>query len=127
MPWKKVATDLFEKKGQKYLLLVDYYSQYIEVAKFTGTTSVTVINHLKSIFSHHRIPQTLISDNGSQYSAKDFVNFAAEYGYTHFTSSPLYSQANSEIERVVSIVKNLLKKSKDPHLATVCCPTGLHL
>ena len=75
-PGQKVASDLFEIKGQKYLLVVDYFSRYVEVANLTSTTAQTVINHLKSIFSRHGIPKRLISDNGPQYSSCEFTNFA---------------------------------------------------
>ena len=75
-PWQRLASDLFEIKGQKYLLVVDYYSRYIEIAKLFGTGSASVINHLKSIFARHGIPEILISDNGPQYAAESFKNFA---------------------------------------------------
>jgi transposase InsO family protein len=52
---------------QSYLLVVDYYSRYNEIARLYSTSSNAVINHLKSIFARHRIPQTFISDNGPQY------------------------------------------------------------
>ena len=32
LPWQKVGTDLFEWKNCNYLLIVDYYSRFIEVA-----------------------------------------------------------------------------------------------
>jgi len=73
--------------------------------------------HLKSIFARHGIPDTVISDNGPQYSATVFSNFSKEYGFTHVTSSPRYPQANGEAERAVKTVKELLKKNDDPYLA----------
>jgi hypothetical protein len=60
-PWEKVASDLFEHNKQSYLLVVDYYSRYIEIARLHSTSSNAVINHLKSIFARHGIPQTFIS------------------------------------------------------------------
>ena len=78
-----------------------------------------MINRLKSIFSRHGIPETLISDNGPQYAASEFAHFASEYGFTHVTSCPIYPQSNGEIERAVSTIKSLLQKSKDPYLAVL--------
>lgn len=116
-PWQRVATDLMQYKGNMYLLVIDYYSRYIEIAKLSTTTSKAIINHLKSIFSRHGIPERLISDNGPQYSSGEFVEFARVYGFDHVTSSPLYPQANGEVEKAVSTAKSLIGKSDDPYLA----------
>ena len=50
-PWQRIATDLFEWKGHTYLLVVDYYSRYIEITKLPqkDASSMEVIRHLKSI------------------------------------------------------------------------------
>jgi hypothetical protein len=74
-PWQKVATDLFVLNGKNYLLAVDYYSRYPEVVKLNSTTSSSIISALKSIFSQHGIPETVISDNGPQYSSLEFAEF----------------------------------------------------
>ena len=111
-PWQKIATDLFEWQKSQYLLVVDYYSRFIETAKLLSTTSVNVINHLKSIFSRHGIPETVISDNGPQYSSEQFAEFANQYGFSHITSSPKYPQSNGAAERAVRTIKDLFKKNK---------------
>ena len=74
-PWQKVATDLFEWKRSSYVLVVDYYSRYFELAKLSSTTSSEVIKHLKSFFSRHGLPQTVVSDNGPKYSSAIFKTF----------------------------------------------------
>ena len=60
--WQRVGTDLFEWKGS-YLLVVDYYSRFVELAKLSTTTDDSVIIHMKSIFGRHGIPETVVSDN----------------------------------------------------------------
>lgn len=42
-PWQKVVSDLFELKGVTYLLIVGYYSSYIEIVGLEGTTYVKYI------------------------------------------------------------------------------------
>ena len=95
-PWQKVATDLFEYQQTQYLLIVDYLSRYIEVLKLNSTASSEIIHQMKRIFAHHGIPQTVISDNGPQYSSQEFRHFAALYGFSHITSSPEHPFGNGE-------------------------------
>uniref|UniRef100_A0A1A7X3E1 Gypsy retrotransposon integrase-like protein 1 n=1 Tax=Iconisemion striatum TaxID=60296 RepID=A0A1A7X3E1_9TELE len=116
-PWEKVGADLFTFNNCSYLLLVDYYSRYVEIAKLTPTRSEDVIVHLKSIFSRHGIPELFYSDNGPQFSSQQFRDFASTYGFRHVTSSPRFAQSNGEAERHVQTVKQLLKKASDPYLA----------
>ena len=55
----------------------------------------------ENLFSHG-IPDALISDNGPQYSAKEFEEFIKIYDFTHITIvSPYHPQGNSEVERAV--------------------------
>ena len=117
LPWQKVATDLFEWKRENYLLIVDYYSRYIEIALLKGTSAEEVIKHTKSIFARHGIPELVISDNGPQYSSEAYAQFASEYQFKHMTSSPYHPQGNGEAERAVGTVKGLLKKESDPYIA----------
>ena len=116
-PWQRVSSDLFEWEKSKYLLVTDYYSRYIEVTELKTQTSREVINHLKSIFARHGIPEILVSDNGTQYSSTLFREFATEYGFTHLTSSPNYPQGNGAAERAVKTVKGLLRKKEDQYVA----------
>ena len=45
-----MGADLFELKGIKYLLVVDYFSRYVEIVKLTSIYSGAVIAHLKTFF-----------------------------------------------------------------------------
>ena len=113
----KFGSNLFEFKGKQYLLVVDYYSHYLEVIQLTATTSSSVISSMKSIFSRHGIPRTVVSDNAPQYNSAEMKNFASSYGFIHVTSSPRYCQSNGLAEKTVKTFKGLLEQTTDPYLA----------
>ena len=126
-PWQVVGTDLFHWNRQDYLLVVDYYSNFPIVRKLSSTNSVSVVNSLRSIFAEYCVPETLISDNGPQYSSSNFAQFAKKYGFKHITSSPHYPQSNGKSERFVGVVKKTLQKAlesgEDAHMAMLCLRT----
>ena len=104
-PWEQIAADLFELKGIDYLLVVDYFSRFVEVVKLNTTTSSSVISSLKPMFARFGIPAVLVMDNGPQFASKKMVEFSETYGFRHVTTSPHYPQANGLAERMVRTVK----------------------
>ena len=109
-PWQMIGTDLFELDNLNYLIVVDYFSCYIEVAAMQKTTkSHEVIRALKAIFARHGIPEELRSDNGPQYASAEFTHFAKEWGFRQTTSRPRFPQSNGEVECAVETTKSLLK------------------
>ena len=81
------------------MLVIDYFSSYVEVAKLSSTTSPDVTAHLQSMFARHGIPKLLISDNGSQFSSTSFAKFAKDYEFINILTSPRYPQAKRKVER----------------------------
>lgn len=120
---KKVGTDLFQLNGKDFLVVINYYSNYPEIEQLRYTTANDVIHHMKCIFTRHGIPLIVQSDNGPQYSSREFRLFAEQYGFKHTTSSPLYPKANGKAEKGVQIVERLLKKAAAVEL--LCLPTWL--
>ena len=116
-PWQIVGSDLFHHKGATYLLIVDYFSRYLEIVKLTDTTSKGLVAALRPTFARHGVPAVLHSDNGSQYVSREMSEFATLYGLTQVTSSPHYPRSNGLVERTVKTVKAMLEKSSDPYLA----------
>ena len=125
-PWQKIGTDLFELKGKPYILCIDYFLRFAEVALLSkSTTAPDEITHLKTWFARHGIPDSCIGQ-WSQFQANEFAKFADDYGFKHEPSSPKYPQSNGKVERAVKTVKSLLRKSTDPYLALMAyCSTSL--
>ncbi|KAI2657476.1 hypothetical protein H4Q32_008812 [Labeo rohita] len=115
-PWRYLGVDLCEAGGHQYLVKVDYYLRFIEIAHLVDMTSRRVIGKLKSMFAHFGIPERLCSDNARQFTSVEFKTFAEQYGFVHVMSSPHFPQSNGEAERAVQTAKKMLKQD-DPFLA----------
>ena len=114
-PWQVLGTDLFSLNGQAYLLVMDYFSRFIEISiPLVSQKSSETIRALKSIFTRHGIPDILRSDNGPKFVSTEFDEFSNEYSFTLVTSSQKLPQANGKAKRAVQTIKNALKKEKDP-------------
>ncbi|UYV65139.1 K02A2.6-like [Cordylochernes scorpioides] len=116
-PWQNIGMDLFKFENKWYLVVIDYYSRFPEMIRLDRLTANVVVRSCKSIFARHGIPETVVSDNGTQFeTAREFSNFARQYGFTHVTSSPRFPQSNGMAEAGVKIAKLILKKNQDPSL-----------
>ena len=89
---------------------VDYYSRYIDVTYLPSLTSATVVGKLKNCFSHHGVPETVVSDNGAQFSSAEYGTFADRWSFSHVTSSPHYPQSYGAAERAVKTVREILRQ-----------------
>ena len=87
-PWQRIGADLFQLNGANYLLVVDYFSRYVEIAKLYSQTSGSIINHLKSIMARHGICEYFHSDGGAYFTSSAFKEFAVQYGFDIVISSP---------------------------------------
>ena len=110
LAWSKVGTDLFEIDGSYFMVLVDYFSNYIDVTPLSNQKSRTVIKSIKAVIARFGIMDTLMSDNGPAYSSEEFETFTREYVIHHVTSSPTHPQSNGLAEKAVQTAKRLIKK-----------------
>ena len=55
-----------------------------------------------SAFACHGIPYEVKSDNGPQYTSRDFKDFAMKWSFKHTSSSPYNPQRNRLAEKKMS-------------------------
>ena len=112
-PWAKLAANLCELHGRTLLVVSDYFSNYIEVARLCSTTTQAVVRELKTMFARFGIPEILVTDNGPQFSSNKFQVIAKSWSFNHVTTSPGYPQSNGKAENAVRTVKRLFEKCKE--------------
>ncbi|KAF2905915.1 hypothetical protein ILUMI_00265, partial [Ignelater luminosus] len=111
-PWQNLSIDFCEFKGKNYIVLVDAYSNWIEV-KPTKTKSIDdVIIFLSDTFTRFGIPDIVFSDN-NPFNSHQYKTFADSFNFSIRYSSPHFHQSNGLAEKAVNIVKNILKKSNN--------------
>ena len=118
--WQQVALDIMTHRVKDYLVAVHYLSKFPETALLERKTAACVIMHLKSMFARHGI-----ADHLMPFASCEFQAFAKEWRVKLTTSSPTYAESNGQIERFVSVVKQMLRKAdeegRDPYLALLAC------
>ncbi|XP_071963824.1 uncharacterized protein [Antedon mediterranea] len=82
-PWQRIATDLCEFQNNHYLIISDYFSRYIEITNLKkNTTSMRVVEAIKTVCARWGIPETVISDNGPQFTSRQLKLFAVQTAKT---------------------------------------------
>ena len=112
-PWEVLGADLFQFDNENYLVVIDYYSKWIEAVPVRTQTSGSVIRALKHIFAMFGYPDIIRSDNGPCFNCKEFREFAKSCLFTLNTSSPHYPPSNGLAESAVKTVKGLWRKNDD--------------
>ena len=112
LPWSKVAMDILDFRTKTYLVVVDCYSHFPELRQLSHKAGCDVILALKSIFSVHGIPRSIMTDN-MPFNSLAMREFADEWGFSIMTFSPPYPRSNGIVERYVETIKQCMRKSED--------------
>ena len=111
-PWSKVASDIFEWNKEHYLVLVDYYSDWIEFDLMKNQTAAEIIDLMQKQFARWGIPDEIVTNSGTNYDSAEFSQFCQRKKIKHIKSSPHHHESNGKAESAVKIAKSLLRKSK---------------
>ncbi|XP_064483003.1 uncharacterized protein K02A2.6-like [Ornithodoros turicata] len=79
-------------------------------------SAAELVRHLRRIFSTHGLPDIVVSDNGTSFTALETANFLRRNGIKHVFSPPYHPQSNGVAERMVQTVKNKLRQLRRDNL-----------
>ena len=92
-----------------FLIIADAHSKWIDVRIMNRITSAQTILQLRLVFAVHGLPDTVVTDNGSSFSSREFSTFLTYNGVQHIRTSPFHPASNGLAERCVQTFKAALK------------------
>ena len=113
-PFEKVHVDVLQlpctKYGFKYVLnAVDQCSKWLASQPLKDKSSSTVGNaFLKILSGFPSLPNTVISDNGGEFTGEPFHNLLSQYNIKHILITPYSPQSNGLVERINRTLMNIL-------------------
>ena len=73
--WEKVGSGVSFWAGKEFLVMYDYYSNFIEYNKLAMADSESVVSVMKTHFAQYGVPRIIMSDNGPQFASALFRSF----------------------------------------------------
>uniref|UniRef100_A0A7I4Z1D3 Integrase catalytic domain-containing protein n=1 Tax=Haemonchus contortus TaxID=6289 RepID=A0A7I4Z1D3_HAECO len=91
--WQRIHVDFAGPVcGLFYMVVVDAFSKWPEIIEMTSISAAQTVRELKRIFARYGIPQTIVSDNGKQFTPEQFKMMCEEGGITHVRTAPYHPQ-----------------------------------
>ncbi|KAK3742123.1 hypothetical protein QZH41_004761 [Actinostola sp. cb2023] len=118
-PWSRLHIEYAGPyMGGMFLIVVDSYSKWLEVHLMKSTTSTATIEKLRERFATHGLPETVVSDNGTNFTSAEFAEFMKKNGIKHIRVAPYHQASNGQAERAVRIFKEGFAKMKSGSVQT---------
>ena len=97
------------------LVATDYFTKWVEAIPLKTVTSQNMIEFVKEhLIYRFGIPQTITTDQGTQFTSSEFEEFATGMGIKLLNSSPYYAQANGQAEASnKGIIKPIKRKIEE--------------
>ena len=103
-PMQLVATDyigpLPTSHGYRYLLvIIDAFSRFPEVYPVRDMGTSTLIDCFREYFSRYGFPDALLSDRGTQFQSREFMNYLDNFGVKKLSTTAYRPSSNGICER----------------------------
>ena len=113
-PFELITTDILgplpiTKNNNKYVLVVvDHFTKWLEVFPMNNQTALTVANNLITVFCRHGMPETILSDQGSNYTS-ELLNQLWEVLDIHKVQTTIFhAQCDGNSERIMRSLQGMI-------------------
>ena len=116
-PFKRVAVDIVgpieprsDQKNRYILTMIDYATRFPEAVPLPGVESERVAEALVQMFSRVGIPDEMLTDCGSQFTAEVMQEVSRLLSLQQLTTTPYHPMCNGLVERFHATLKQMLRR-----------------
>jgi transposase InsO family protein len=92
------------------LVAVDKFTKWVEAAPVTTQDSIAAINFIKSIVFRFRVPHSIVTDNGTNFTSKEFKSYCESMGIKLKFASVAHPKTNGQLEKANGLICNGIKR-----------------
>jgi transposase InsO family protein len=97
--------------GLVYMLVaVDKFTKWVEAAPVTTQDSTAAISFIKSIVFRFGVPYSIITDNGTNFTSKEFKSYFDGLGIKLKFASVVHPKTNGQVEKANGLICSGIKK-----------------
>jgi transposase InsO family protein len=90
-------------------ITVDKFTKWIKVNPTASITAANEVEFIKEIMYMFSVPNNIITDNGTRFTAREFKDFCADSGIKTNYASVSHLQSNGQVERSNGMILQGLK------------------
>ena len=111
-------------EGLYWFVITDAFSRWPEIIPMKSATSENVIVQIRKLIANYGLCYTIVSDNGSVFTSKEFADFCSANSVKLIHSSPYHSRTNGLVGRTIRSFKEHMRANSsisdiNQRLATV--------
>ena len=81
-PWSRIHIDFAGPMDNRtFLVIIDAHSKWLEVIPMNSTSATATIQALRTTFSQFGLPESIVSDNGPQFTSSEFSQFVTSMAF----------------------------------------------
>jgi hypothetical protein len=92
------------------LVAVDKFTKWVEAAPVTTQDSTAAINFIKSIVFCFGVPHSIITDNSTNFTSKEFKGYCKSMGIKMKFASVAHPMTNGQVKKANGLICNRIKK-----------------
>jgi hypothetical protein len=92
------------------LVAVDKFTKWVEAAPITTQDSRAAINFIKSIILRFGVPHSIITDNGTNFTSKEFKNYYESMGIKLKFAFVAHPKTNRQVKNSNGLICNGIKR-----------------